>query len=146
MFFSSQFENTWDVILIRVAFRDMLIPEELRPKQRIAVPNVWDMVFANNQRNSTGDKDVSSASEYLHRPQFLSILSCSREFYCSDFRYESNGIFVLGVGFFFFRQILDFLTSHFSRNFFYHSKDIVVLSSNLKRYFTCDFFRKVTVV
>ena len=24
--------------------------------------------------------------------------------YCSDFRYESNGIFVLGVGFFFFRQ------------------------------------------
>ncbi|XP_063718166.1 F-box and leucine-rich repeat protein 13-like [Symsagittifera roscoffensis] len=37
---------------------DMLIPEELRPKQRIAVPNVWDMVFANNQRNSTDDKDV----------------------------------------------------------------------------------------
>ena len=24
-------------------------------------------------------------------------------FFCSDFRYESNGIFVLGVGFFFFR-------------------------------------------
>ena len=28
--------------------------------------------------------------------------------YCSDFRYESNGIFVLGVGVFFFRQILTF--------------------------------------
>ena len=28
--------------------------------------------------------------------------------YCSDFRYESNGIFVLGVGFFFFRQISTF--------------------------------------
>ena len=25
--------------------------------------------------------------------------------YCSDFRYESNGIFVLGMSFFFFRQI-----------------------------------------
>ena len=28
--------------------------------------------------------------------------------YCSDFRYESNGIFVLGVGFFSFRQISTF--------------------------------------
>ena len=28
--------------------------------------------------------------------------------YCSDFRYESNGIFVLGMGFFFFRQISTF--------------------------------------
>ena len=28
--------------------------------------------------------------------------------YCSDFRNESNGIFVLGVGFFFFRQISTF--------------------------------------
>ena len=27
---------------------------------------------------------------------------------CSDFRYESNGRFVLGVGFFFFRQISTF--------------------------------------
>ena len=27
---------------------------------------------------------------------------------CSDFRYESDGIFVLGVGFVFFRQILIF--------------------------------------
>ena len=28
--------------------------------------------------------------------------------YCSDFRYESNELFVLGVGFFFFRQISTF--------------------------------------
>ena len=28
--------------------------------------------------------------------------------YCSDFRKESNGLFVLGVGFFFFRQISTF--------------------------------------
>ena len=56
--------------------------------------------------------------------------------FCSDFRYESNGIFVL---FFFLQANFDFLTSHFWRNFFkYHSKGIVVLSSNLKRYFTCD--------
>ena len=28
--------------------------------------------------------------------------------YCSDFRYESDGIIVLEVGFFFFRQISTF--------------------------------------
>ena len=33
--------------------------------------------------------------------------------HCSDFRYESNGIFVLGVGFFFLQTNFDFLTSHF---------------------------------
>ena len=33
--------------------------------------------------------------------------------YCSDFRYESNGIFVLGVGFFFLQTNFDFLTSRF---------------------------------
>ena len=38
--------------------------------------------------------------------------------YCSDFRYESNGIFVLGVGFFFLQTNFDFLTRHFWRNFF----------------------------
>ena len=32
----------------------------------------------------------------------------SVEDFFSDFRYESNGIFVLGVGFFFFRQISTF--------------------------------------
>ena len=36
---------------------------------------------------------------------------------CSDFRYESNGIFVLGGGFF-LQTNFDFLTSHFWRNFF----------------------------
>ena len=40
---------------------------------------------------------------------------------CSDFRYESNGIFVFGVGFFFFRQIstfqLDFSTDDFHKKF-----------------------------
>ena len=33
--------------------------------------------------------------------------------HCSDFRYVSNGIFVLGVGFFFLHKNFDFLTSHF---------------------------------
>ena len=33
--------------------------------------------------------------------------------YCSDFRYESNGIFVLGVGFFFLQTNFDLLSSYF---------------------------------
>ena len=33
--------------------------------------------------------------------------------FCSDFRYEINGIFVLGVGFYFRQTNFDFLTSHF---------------------------------
>ena len=85
-------------------------------------------------------------SFFVYLLKFLLIFpSC-----CSDFRYESNGIFVLGVGFFFNWGFFfysgwvfffgDFLTSHFWRNFFYHSKGIVVLSLNLKRYFTCDHF------
>ena len=41
-----------------------------------------------------------------------------RLFYCSDFRYESNGIFVLGVGFFFFRQISTFYLAIFDGIFF----------------------------
>ena len=47
---------------------------------------------------------------------------------------------MLGVGFFFLQTNFDFLTSHFDGIFLYHSKDIVVLSLNLKRYFTCDHF------
>ena len=88
------------------------------------------------------ENEVNSVSEQgLKSWQFLK-LSPTRELVfccCSDFRYESNGIFVLGVGFF-LQTNFDFLTSHFWRNFFYHSKGIVVLSSNLKRYFTCDYF------
>ena len=38
--------------------------------------------------------------------------------YCSDFRCESNGIFVLGVGFFFFRQISIFYLANFDGFFF----------------------------
>ena len=34
------------------------------------------------------------------------------QFYCSDFRYESNGIFVIGWVFF-LQTGFDFLTSHF---------------------------------
>ena len=57
--------------------------------------------------------------------------------YCSDFRNEINGIFVLGWVFFFWKlfnqpTLTEFLIS-FKSNF-------VVLSLNLKRYFTCDYF------
>ena len=38
-------------------------------------------------------------------------------FNCSDLRYESNGLFVLGVEFFLQKNV-DFLSSHFWRNFF----------------------------
>ena len=38
--------------------------------------------------------------------------------YCSDFRYESNGIFMLGVGFFFFRQVSTFELAIFDEIFF----------------------------
>ena len=36
--------------------------------------------------------------------------------------------------------------SVFDRVFSCHMKNVVVLSSHLKRLFTCDFFRKVTGV
>ena len=41
---------------------------------------------------------------------------------------------MLGVVFF-LQTNFDFLTSHFRRNFVYHSKGIVVLDLNLKQYF-----------
>ena len=60
--------------------------------------------------------------------------------YCSDFCYESNGIFVLEVAFF-LQTKFDFITSHFWWNFFlHHSKGIVFLSLNLRKKFTCDHF------
>ena len=42
---------------------------------------------------------------------------------------------------FFLQTNFDFLTSHFDGIFLFHSKVIVVLSCNLRRYFTCDHFR-----
>ena len=56
-------------------------------------------------------------------------------FFCSDFRNKSNGIFLLGVDFFLHTNF-DFLTSLFDKIFLYHSKGFVVLSFNLKRFFT----------
>ena len=50
----------------------------------------------------------------------------------------NNGIFVLGVGFCFFRQISTFYLTIFEGIFLYHSKTIIVLSLSLKIYFTCD--------
>ena len=46
---------------------------------------------------------------------------------------------MLAVGFF-FRQISTSLLAIFDGIFSHHSKAIVVLSLNLKRYFTCDCF------
>ena len=58
---------------------------------------------------------------------------------CSDFRNESNGIFTL-CWFFFLRQIATFQLPIFDGIFLYESNDIVTLSLNLKRYFTCGHF------
>ena len=45
------------------------------------------------------------------------------------------------LGVVFFQTNFDFLASHTWRNFFkFHLKAIVVLSSKLKNYFTCDHF------
>ena len=41
---------------------------------------------------------------------------------------------------FFFRQTSTFYLAIFDGIFLYHSKSIVVLSLNLKRYFACDHF------
>ena len=42
---------------------------------------------------------------------------CSGQAYCSEFRYDSNGIFVLGVGFFFLKQISTFQLAIFGEIF-----------------------------
>ena len=62
--------------------------------------------------------------------------------YCSDFRYESNEIFVLGVGFFLQRNF-DFLISHFRRNFLYHSKVLLSWAKIRKDISPVIIFRKV---
>ena len=66
------------------------------------------------------------------------MLFIAKTSYCPDFRNESDGIFVLGVGIF-FRQISTFELTIFDGIFLNHSQAIIVLSLNLKRYFTCDF-------
>ena len=48
---------------------------------------------------------------------------------------------MLEVGFFILTNF-DFLTSLLAGIFLYHSKSIVAQSSNLKRYFTCDYFSR----
>ena len=60
--------------------------------------------------------------------------------YCSDFRYESNGIFVLGVGFFFLETNFDFLTSHFRQNCFISFKRYCCLELKLEKVFHLWFF------
>ena len=59
--------------------------------------------------------------------------------FCSDFPKESNGIFVLGVGF--FLQInFDFLSSHFGQNFFLSFKNYCYSEPKFEKSFTCDHF------
>ena len=57
------------------------------------------VTFAENKKNE------KVQDNFVHQTKFHTRMT---SIYCSDFRYESNGIFVLGVGFFFFRQISTF--------------------------------------
>ena len=61
-------------------------------------------------------------------------------FYCFNFRYESNGIFVLGVGFFFFRQISTFCLAIFDGIFFLSFSGVVMAKKKGGQLrFCCDF-------
>ena len=107
---------------------------------RKVIPKGWTL-----WKNLATRNEKETVAHPRHFPPFGTLLEITHHIHLSvllfrDFRYESNGIFVLGVGFFFLQTNFDFLTSHFWRNFLYHSKAMVVLSLNLKRYFTCDNF------
>ena len=53
--------------------------------------------------------------------------------------FEENGIFMLGVVFF-IQSIFADRNNSFRQNFLYPIEDIDFLSSNVKRYFTSDYF------
>ena len=67
-----------------------------------------------------------------YQPRFLDIS------FCLDFCYESDGLFVLGVGFFLHTNF-DFLTSHFERILLRPFK-MCRCPDLLKVYLTCDRF------
>ena len=76
--------------------------------------NIYNYSFSNKE------KIFLSEQKQDKKIVFSELRACKNYWdlnYCSDFRYESNGIFVLGVGFFFLQTNFDFLTSHFWRNF-----------------------------
>ena len=83
---------------------------------------------------------------YVIKKSLEKLLHCLKKLwqihYCSDFLYESNGIFVLGMDFF-FRQISTFLLASFDGFFKYHSKSIVILRLNLQNISPVIIFCKV---
>ena len=56
--------------------------------------------------------------------------------------FEENGIFMLGVVFFILSIFTD-RNNNFQQKFLFSIEDMDFLSSNLKRYFTSDYFWKV---
>ena len=113
-------------------------PQDSKVKKKILamgfLVNIIDLHVTCRQQNE--NKTYFNLLFYQIQNQFQSI-QYQLKFYCSDFRYESNGIFVLGW-FFFFRQISKINKPFLTIFFLYHSKVIEVLSLNLKRYFTCE--------
>ena len=77
-------------------------------------------------------KSCSQTILHKRNSKILYSLVQSDMFYCSDFQDESNGIFVLGVGFF-LQANFDFLTSQFYGVVLYHSEGFIVLSLKLKK-------------
>ena len=64
--------------------------------------------------------------------------------FCSDFRYERMGIFMLGVGFFFLQTNFDFLTSRFWQNFFISFERYCCLELKFEKIFNLwTFFVKL---
>ena len=102
---------------------------------------IW-VKFCTKTKNKSSKLPSLKLSRYSEkaRGSFSFPPTCN---FCSDFRYESNGIFVLGVGFF-LQTIFDFLTSHFWRNFFISIKRYCCLELNFEKIFHLwSFFVKL---
>ena len=88
-------ETSEDVRLKTVQF-DAKIPDEAKP-----------FPFAMSCRLRAASKSEFLVVIKLRRTKSEDFLSYTSHAFCSDIRYESSGIFVLGVGFL-LRQILTF--------------------------------------
>ena len=93
-------ETSVEVRLKTVQF-DAKIPDEAKP-----------FPFAMSCRLRAASKSEFLVVIKLRRTKSEDFLRYTSHAFCSDFRYESSGIFVLGVGFF-TQTVFDFLTSHF---------------------------------
>ena len=93
------------VQLLSIFSKKKLVREFLRPKTLIILSNYLKII------DSILLKIVDFIPQSMNIVDFIPFLMdewLMKIDYSSDFRYESNGILVLGVGFFSFRQISTF--------------------------------------